>query len=476
VQSTAETSTGVNKTAVVKDVAIGTSGFAVQRITDICVGSQMTWAAAHTMDYLEAVATSTGIDMARITLVQVEAAATCTRRRRLLGSHSTAGAAAVKRSLVTTSVTGLSFSVTHQILATNKTEGMALLALQQNATATGASFSTALQSAAFGSFAAVGVTSVADAGTKLLQPPAPAPAAAAKEFPVWAICVLAIAAVSALILICKRCRQSSSAAVAVAGEEPSKPSPAPAKAAPAVASVPATASAIVAPADDAPLIVAPAVLPPVAADAPSVAEQLRHCAEEVEKRVGGSCPDVFLDIAKKQIGLKDQLQFQGGNAKLKPESDGLMEQITTMVDALYLVLKENGWPMFHLQLDGHVHPTGKEMRCLVISYFRAAEVCLRVQEGGTPGEFLHPFAFGGTMPTGNNALDRRVELHILSDEQVPEAIAQGQELWDQISGTQEFRELIADPNFVKKHGDSSMTKPELYMPPAASPVLTITHV
>jgi len=205
-------------------------------------------------------------------------------------------------------------------------------------------------------------------------------------------------------------------------------------------------------------------------------DQLMHIQAEVEKRCGATCPDVYLDVENKRIMLKSELNFKGGKATLMPDSEALMQQITTMIDCLYECLKEEGWAMFHLQFDGHVHPTGQENRCLVISYFRAAEVILRVQEGGTPKEFLHPFSFGGTRPTGDNAKDRRVELHILTED-VAAAEAKGVGLWEEIKVLPEFTSLTEDPSFVKHHGgEGTMIDMTLYEPYTTGKASTVTEI
>jgi hypothetical protein len=47
--------------------------------------------------------------------------------------------------------------------------------------------------------------------------------------------------------------------------------------------------------------------------------------------------------------------------------------------------------MFLIHFDGHVHPTDKDRRCLVISHFRAAELMRHVVKAECPNEFLHAY-------------------------------------------------------------------------------------
>jgi len=198
-------------------------------------------------------------------------------------------------------------------------------------------------------------------------------------------------------------------------------------------------------------------------------DQLLQCEEELKKRIGKTCPDVFLDVSKRQIGLRSQLHFKGGVAMLLERSEGLMEQISKTVTTLRQVLLDHNGELFHIQFDGHVHfdkdpPPDTRRIGLIISYFRAAEVVLQIKEAGYPGTFLHPFAYGGTRPTGTAEGDRRVEIHIISEQEVGSVVAKGCALYGEIMEMPEFDKLVADEAFVKVRDGSNGTNIEHYRP------------
>ena len=76
----------------------------------------------------------------------------------------------------------------------------------------------------------------------------------------------------------------------------------------------------------------------------------------------------------------------GGKDVVVAEDLPQLDQIALLCFTVYEVLKFFGWEMFHLQLDGHVHPTGKETKCLIISYFRALTVAEAMTAAGVPSK------------------------------------------------------------------------------------------
>jgi hypothetical protein len=186
---------------------------------------------------------------------------------------------------------------------------------------------------------------------------------------------------------------------------------------------------------------------------------------EVDFFCGDACPDVNFDCFNRKLCMQDPLNFVGGKAQIVPEDLDLMKQISTCIMALFLGTKKLGWPMFHIQMDGHVHPTGKDMRCLVISFFRAAEVRRLCVEFGVPGNFLHVYGYGGTKPVGAKDANRRVEIELLRDldgdgevdsNDVAMAIGKARSLWKKIAKTADFAEAEGDPTFV---GDPNKVMP-----------------
>jgi outer membrane protein OmpA-like peptidoglycan-associated protein len=198
--------------------------------------------------------------------------------------------------------------------------------------------------------------------------------------------------------------------------------------------------------------------------------KLRMVQRDLDLEVGDTCPFVTLDVKARKIVLKEPCNFIGGKAQIVDDSLPVMKQITVVVLALAKVLKSHHWAMLHIQIDGHVHPTGKDMRCLVISYFRAAEVARQIVAAGLSREYMHVFGYGGTRPVGAKDKNRRVEISLVQDEGAAmESCKATGELWRTIKSTPEFSEVTADPSFS---GPADRVIPmSHYMPPVrkASP-------
>jgi hypothetical protein len=127
-------------------------------------------------------------------------------------------------------------------------------------------------------------------------------------------------------------------------------------------------------------------------------------------------PLVALDVHKKALVLEEPLNFEGGKDVVEEEDLSLYTQIVLLFVTLYHVLQGFGWEMFHLQIDGHVHPTGKDMKCLVVSYFRAKRVAEGIQAGGVPLKYLHIYGYGGTRPQEHESMNRRVEIALVENQ------------------------------------------------------------
>ena len=109
----------------------------------------------------------------------------------------------------------------------------------------------------------------------------------------------------------------------------------------------------------------------------------RVLQEELDKRFTPRV--VSFDCFNRKLVMKDPVNFVGGKAQVVPEDVPVANEICECLQALYMATQSLGWDMMHIEFDGHVHPTGKDMKCLVISYFRAAEIVRRVAEVGGRG-------------------------------------------------------------------------------------------
>jgi len=180
----------------------------------------------------------------------------------------------------------------------------------------------------------------------------------------------------------------------------------------------------------------------------SVKEKLHEVMIEMDAELGDSCPDIDVDVEKMKIILNDEINFKGGKAVIMDDDLHVQAQLEKTIVTLYKILMKKGYDMFHIRFDGHVHPTGKDMRCLVISYFRAAELVRRVVKAGCPGEFLHAYGYGQRMPVTSDKkhadLNRRVEINFLDHHHIEQMDADACQLWAEIRTTDEFKKFTND--------------------------------
>ena len=181
----------------------------------------------------------------------------------------------------------------------------------------------------------------------------------------------------------------------------------------------------------------------------SVKEKLHEVKVELDIELGDSCPDVDIDVEQMKIVLSDEINFKGGKAVIQKDDLPVQAQLEKTIVALYTILQCKGYDMFHIRFDGHVHPTGKDMRCLVISYFRAAELVRRVVKAGCPKEFLHAYGYGQRMPITSDKkkadLNRRVEINFLDHHHIEQMDSDARELWAEIEVTGDFDKFVAEP-------------------------------
>lgn len=178
--------------------------------------------------------------------------------------------------------------------------------------------------------------------------------------------------------------------------------------------------------------------------------RMRIVKEKVEDRLAGKCPDISIDIDSMAILLKDQIKFKPGKADIQEADLRIMRQLERTVVALSELL-EDQQGLCHIRIDGHVHPTGKDMRCLVISYFRAAEIVRRIRKAGCPADFLLAYGYGQRQPISHHKkhadANRRVEITIIDQMHYDKAQQGAMTLWSDISSTREFNQCITTEKF-----------------------------
>jgi OmpA-OmpF porin, OOP family len=146
-----------------------------------------------------------------------------------------------------------------------------------------------------------------------------------------------------------------------------------------------------------------------------------HLAQEhhIDVNLGQNTLDIVLlpepaksslIIKGKTILLKKQIHFQGGSAKILPDSSTIIAEI-----AAYMITHDVG----KLRVEGFTDNTGGKARNLKLSQQRADAVMQHLIDDGIPAEKLEAVGYGEQKPVAPNltargrALNRRVEFLIL---------------------------------------------------------------
>ena len=123
------------------------------------------------------------------------------------------------------------------------------------------------------------------------------------------------------------------------------------------------------------------------------------------------CPAVAA-LRESSIVILQQIQFESGKARLKPESDGVLKEVAA-------ILKEHP-EIATLSVEGHTDSTGSPAFNLALSKERAAAVRAWLVGSGIEAKRLTATGFGMEKPIAPNAthsgrqMNRRVEFQIVS--------------------------------------------------------------
>jgi flagellar motor protein MotB len=148
------------------------------------------------------------------------------------------------------------------------------------------------------------------------------------------------------------------------------------------------------------------------------ARTLREIQARVEQLIkqGGGAPDIEVDLVRRNIGLKQQIQFEGGCAVIKQESAGLMHQISLSLRSICTTCGEFGRNLMQFRVEGHTAVSKKSPDGgIATSIGRSRAVVEKLIEEGIPAYVLHPKGFGDSRPIGSKDQNRRVEIHVIEE-------------------------------------------------------------
>jgi outer membrane protein OmpA-like peptidoglycan-associated protein len=146
---------------------------------------------------------------------------------------------------------------------------------------------------------------------------------------------------------------------------------------------------------------------------------LQNVQDAVNKHLNGQCPDVeVMLVPHKAIILKKPINFENGTADILHDSKPILHQVAQVVKAVSDIVIEFNYDMIHLRIEGHVNPTADAAKGILVSGMRANAVVGHMRFAGTPKEMLHPVGCGGTRPLGDPSKNRRVEVQVMSDDEL----------------------------------------------------------
>lgn len=123
-----------------------------------------------------------------------------------------------------------------------------------------------------------------------------------------------------------------------------------------------------------------------------------------------------VEVTQDQIVIHEKIQFETDKAVIKPESFGLLDEITAAVRDTPQIKK--------LSIEGHTDSTGSDKYNRKLSDQRAASVKAYLVEHGIDAGRLVSKGWGESKPIGDNATEdgreqnRRVEFIILEQDKI----------------------------------------------------------
>jgi outer membrane protein OmpA-like peptidoglycan-associated protein len=150
----------------------------------------------------------------------------------------------------------------------------------------------------------------------------------------------------------------------------------------------------------------------------STEERLAQIQIAVMQKIGNKCPHLNIDLVARRIELSDMINFHAGTARIMEDDMNIVAEVKFAVKAIHDIVTAAKLPEVHLRIEGHVHKTKNIEKCWTLSGQRAEVICDHIVEGGTPMDILHPKGYGPSVPIGAATENRRVEIHVMTDEEL----------------------------------------------------------
>ena len=122
---------------------------------------------------------------------------------------------------------------------------------------------------------------------------------------------------------------------------------------------------------------------------------IKSAADSFEDKVATFLAGKETDLSKAYYTF-DNLHFETGSAKLKPESEGQLNNLTAIMKA---------YPKVHIRLDGHTDNTGDAAKNKALSKQRANAVKAQLVKKGIDAKRIDTRGYGDAKPIASNDTD-----------------------------------------------------------------------
>ncbi|MBM4344160.1 MAG: OmpA family protein [Deltaproteobacteria bacterium] len=146
-------------------------------------------------------------------------------------------------------------------------------------------------------------------------------------------------------------------------------------------------------------------------DGDGLFDTVDKCPDVAGPKERKGCPEQRVVVTKQKIAITEKVYFETGEAKIKKESLGLLDEVAG-------ILKKNP-DLKKVRIEGHTDNIGDPAANLKLSADRAASVRKYLIGKGVAGARLEAQGLGDTKPLADNATEegkhqnRRVEFHIV---------------------------------------------------------------
>lgn len=143
----------------------------------------------------------------------------------------------------------------------------------------------------------------------------------------------------------------------------------------------------------------------------------------VDERLGDSCPDVVVDLNRRQIRSRN-IEFKRNKTEMINEYEKILKQVAKTLSVVDDICNAHNLPQIQLEVAGHTRCPNPAKRAnkahMSLSKARAKTVYKELLKMGSRKSMLQPKGYGGTVPiepTGKSSENQRVEFEVIKNQE-----------------------------------------------------------